>query len=94
LKVVKDRLVLESVINKDIVMPVLAYAALVFLPLPEMMKAIVIFGSCFPSAAIASVIVEAEGKNSRLACEILAVSTAVSIVTIPVVVKLINLLVM
>jgi len=93
-KAARDRVVLESVINKDVAMPVLAYAFLALMPVPAMIKAIVIFGSCFPSAAIASVLVGNEGKNSGLAGIILVASTAVSIVTIPVSVKLINLLVL
>lgn len=93
-KVVRDRVVLESVVNKNVVMPALSYALLVFLPLPAMVKAIVVFGSGFPSAAVASVLVETEGKDSVLACKILAVSTAVSIVSIPAAAKIINLLIL
>ncbi|MCL1810117.1 MAG: AEC family transporter [Clostridiales bacterium] len=94
LEVVKDRLVLEPAINKTIVLPVLAFFALAFAPLPLMMKRIVVFGNCFPSAAVASVLVETEGKNSALACKILVVSTAVSVASIPAFAKLINLLVL
>ncbi|MCL1982135.1 MAG: AEC family transporter [Clostridiales bacterium] len=93
IEVVKDRLVLEPAVNKNIVLPVLAYFILAFLPLPVMIKKIVIFGNCFPSAAVASVLVETEGRNSALACKILVVSTAVSVASIPAFVKLINLLV-
>ena len=91
---VRDRLVLESVISKSLVSPLLTYVILGFLPLPAMMKAMIVFGACFPSAAMASVLVETEGKNSLLACEILAFSTAVSIVSIPIFVKLVNLIIL
>ena len=94
LKVIKDREVFESVINKNIVMPVLAYLLVIFFPLPDMVKAMVVFGSCFPTATTVSILVESEGKNSVLASKILVVSTAVSIISLPVAVNLINLLIL
>ena len=94
LQVVKNNIIIESVINKNIILPVLSCLLLIFLPISGIMKAIIVFGSCFPSAAMASVLVETEGKNSLLACRILVVSTAVSIVSIPIFVKLINLIIL
>jgi len=94
IEVLKNRVVLESAVNKNLVAPVLAYAMVAFLPLPAMTKAIIVFGASFPSAAAASVLVETEGKNGVLACKILAVSTAVSIVSIPAFANLINMLIL
>lgn len=94
LKVVRNNTVLESVINKNLVLPALAYSMLAPAPLPKMMKATIVFANGFPSAAVASALVAAEGKDGALACEILVVSTAVSVVSIPLLVKLINMLIL
>jgi len=94
LKVIKDRTVSETVINKNVIMPVLTYFLVIFFPLPDMVKAMVVFGSCFPTATTVSILVESEGKNGVLASKILVVSTAVSIISLPVAVNLINLFIL
>jgi predicted permease len=94
LQVMKDRLVLESAINKTLILPLISYIIVVFLPISGIIKAIIVFAACFPSAALASVVVETEGKNSALACKILVVSTAISIVSLPLAVELIHLFIL
>ena len=94
LKVMREKIVLESVINKIVVMPLLAALIVMFFPLPAIAKAMVIFGSCFPSATTLTILAESEGKNGELASKIVAVSTAVSMVSLPIAVNLINLLIL
>ena len=93
-EVVKDRIVLESVINKNLLIPGLAFLTMMYLPLPDMVIAVTVFAMFFPSAAVASVLVEAEGRNSGMACGILVVTTAISIITIPAAARLINLFIL
>jgi predicted permease len=91
LHVIKDKVILESVINKIFIIPIIAYTILIFLPVSAMTKAMLFFAACFPTAAITTVIVETEGKNSVMACGVMAVGTAISIVTLPLAINLINL---
>jgi len=94
IKIIRNPIVLEAALNKNFIYPVVTYLMLAFSPLPKMITAIMIFAACFPSAAVATLLVETEGKDSELACAILVATTAVSIVSLPFAVKLINLLIL
>ena len=55
-----------------------------FIPMPTLPKAIVIFSSAFPSAAVVPALAQKQGKNSKLAAQAVSLTTLVSMVTIPV----------
>ena len=94
IQVIKDRIIVESVINKNFLLPVLTYLTVIVMPVDGIIKAVIIFSACFPSATVASLLVAAEGKNSVLACRILVVSTMVSVISLPVSAWLINILIL
>lgn len=83
-KMLKNRqLILVSLCNL-IVMPVLTFLAVNWLPLMNPSKLILIFAACFPCAVITVAIAAKEGRNSDLMAEGVAVSTLLSLVTLPV----------
>ena len=59
-----------------------------------LIKAMLILGCCFPAAATISMLAEQEGENETMASKILFLSTVLSIITIPLSIKMINLIVM
>ena len=91
--IIKDRLVIESVLGKLIYTPILTYLAVAFLPLGELMKSIVVLGACFPVAATVSMLAEQEGQDQELSSKCLFLSTVLSMATIPLSISLINLLI-
>ena len=76
-------LVLTSIL-KMIFWPVLTFLAVNWLPLPLSMKLALIFGSVFPTAVAVVAVTSMENRNAVLAAEMIAFTTMISIVTIPV----------
>ena len=94
LHVVKDRMVLEPAVNKILVLPVLTFLLVIFLPIPDMVKAILVFAAVFPSATVAVLITGTEEKNTALAGKIFVLSTAAAVITLPIASELIYLLIL
>ena len=63
--------------------PLLTFLAVNWLPLTAPAKVILIFAACFPTAVIVAVIAEDEGKNAGLLSSMIALTTAMSIATLP-----------
>lgn len=63
--------------------PVVTFLMVNWLPLPDIVKLVAVFGSAFPSAVATAPLAGMEGKNSRLASEGVALTTLMSVVTIP-----------
>ena len=63
--------------------PVLTFLAVNWLPIADAAKVILIFAACFPTAVIPATIAADEGKNAGLLSEGIALTTAMSIVTLP-----------
>lgn len=66
-----------------LVIPVLTFLAVNWLPLTNSVKVILIFAACFPSAVIPATIAAEEGKNAGLMSEGIALTTALSVITLP-----------
>ena len=94
LEILKDHIVIEGTLNKLIILPLLTYALVILLPVDPLIKAMLILGCCFPAAATISMLAEQEGENETMASKILFLSTVLSIITIPLSIKMINLIVM
>ncbi|MBK5263547.1 MAG: AEC family transporter [Peptostreptococcaceae bacterium] len=84
---IKDRAIVESVIIKLLVLPVITAVLVMFLPLSVLAKTMCVFSSAFPTAALVPILTEQEGKNVEFASMILLLSTVLSMVTIPVIVE-------
>ncbi|MDD6920335.1 MAG: AEC family transporter [Eubacteriales bacterium] len=88
----KNRYVIESAINKLLVIPLIAVALMLILPdfiVPEM-KAIIVLGFCFPTAATVAMLAEQENQDHELASRILFFNTVLSMATVPVVITLVD----
>lgn len=84
----KDLLITSAV--KLILMP--AIALLIFTPFPvdPVVKLTSLLAVCFPSAVIGVAVAAQEGKNSQLMAEAVAVSTLLSVITLPLWIMLIS----
>ena len=83
-KVIRDRsLVLTSVI-KMIAWPLVTFLAVNWLPIAVNMKIAMVFGAAFPTAVAVVAITSMEKRNAVLAAEIIAFTTLLSVITLPV----------
>ena len=78
----KDRVVIESGLMKLVWLPALTLLMVYFLPVDDLIKAVVVLGACFPTAATVSMLAEQEGQDLGLASRILFFSTVLSIATV------------
>ena len=91
LEIIRDRIVIEATINKLILLPVITFVLVIFLPIDPTLKIITVLGCCFPAAATVSMLAEQEGEDQAMASKILFLSTVLSSITIPLAIKLLNL---
>ena len=91
--IIRDRLVVETSLNKLVLIPALTYLAVIFLPVSGIMKSILVLGSCFPVAATVSMLAEQEHQNQDLSSRALFLSTIVSMASIPAAITVINILI-
>lgn len=90
----KNHIVWESSINKLVIFPLLTLLIAYFLPVSPLIKAILVLGSCFPAGATISMLAQQENQNAELSSKILFFTTMISMVTIPLTVKLIHMTVL
>lgn len=76
------RLLLGSALNLLLV-PVLTFLAVNWLPLYDEVKVILIFAACFPCAVITVGVAQREGRNTSFLAEGVALTTALSMATLP-----------
>ncbi|MDR3305653.1 MAG: AEC family transporter, partial [Clostridiales Family XIII bacterium] len=83
LSVFKSRVVMEGVIAKLIVVPIIGFLLVYFLPLDPSVRMILIVANLMPVAATVPILAEQYGRNKQLGGEMLVVSTIFSMGTIP-----------
>lgn len=66
-----------------LVIPFLTFLGVNWLPVADAVKVILIFAACFPSAVIPATLAAEEGKNAGLMSEGIALTTAMSVITLP-----------
>lgn len=84
----KDLLITSAV--KLILMPAIALLILTPFPVDPVVKLTSLLAVCFPSAVIGVAVAAQEGKNSQLMAEAVAVSTLLSVITLPLWIMLIS----
>ena len=77
------RAVLEPMLNKLFILPLLTAAIVWFLPLAPIVKTILILVNLLPTGTVIPVLCEQYGRDKETASEILVISTLLSMVTIP-----------
>jgi len=79
----KKRAVMEPMLNKLFVMPLVTAVIVWFLPLVPLAKTIMIVANALPTAAVTAVLCEQYKRDKALASETVVISTLISMVTIP-----------
>ncbi len=83
-KIMKNKPLVTGSVLKMILAPVITFLIVNWLPIAGIIKIALVFGAAFPSAVIVSPIAFTEGKDGTLAAEGVALTTLISLVTIPV----------
>lgn len=83
------KLVLFSAVTM-LVWPLIILAVLYFVPLPSIIKTVIVLGAALPPATTISAIAANEKRNYKLAADGIIVTTLMAIITIPIVAMLIN----
>ncbi len=92
LDIIRSLTVIEASIMKLVWLPILTGLMMYFLPVPALVKSIVVLGECFPTAATVSMLSEQEGLDPGPASKVLFLSTVASIATVPAAINLINMI--
>ena len=79
----KNRKMVLVCLASMFVVPLLTFLAVNWLPLTLDARFIIIFASCFPAAVIPASIAMQMGKNAHLMSEGIAITTLLSVVTVP-----------
>lgn len=92
--IVRSLVIIETSAVKLFLLPAVTIGIVYFIPVSALIKAVVVLGACFPTAATVSMLSEQEGLNPAPASKSLFLSTVVSIVTVPLAINVINMLFM
>lgn len=71
-------------VSNVVLIPALTFLAVNWLPLMDESKLILVFASCFPCAVISTAMASKEGKNAKLMAEGVALTTLMSMATLPI----------
>ena len=82
-KIRGNRALMTESILKMLLVPVITFLLVNWLPISSVIKLALVFGAAFPSAVIVSPIAFTEGKDGTLAAEGVALTTLISVITIP-----------
>lgn len=93
-EIIREKVVIEASFNKLVLLPLLTYGFVAFLPVDPLIKAMLVLGCCFPAASMVSMLAEQEGEDRTMPSKILFLSTLVSSATIPLAIKLIHMAIM
>ena len=91
-KLIADKALLITSVMKLIAVPALALLILTPMPVDPVVKLTVLLGMCFPSAVIGVAVAAQENKNYQLMAEAVAVSTLLSVITLPIWIMIISYL--
>ena len=89
-KLIADKALLITSVMKLIAVPALALLILTPMPVDPVVKLTVLLGMCFPSAVIGVAVAAQENKNSQLMAEAVAITTLLSLITLPVWIMIIS----
>lgn len=83
-KIIKNKNLLTGSMLKMILVPIVTFFIVSSLPIDDVIKIVIIFGAAFPSAVVVAPLAVTEGKDGTLAAEGIALTTLISVITIPV----------
>ena len=82
-ELIKNGKILAFSLGKMLLLPVLTFFAVNWLPLAVSVKVCLIFAAVFPVAVVVEPVTAMENKNSLTAAELIAITTLLSVGTIP-----------
>lgn len=84
-EIIKDKYVNITSIMRMIIIPIITFLAVHFIPfLNEDVKLIIVFSSIFPTAVVTAAISVQQNIEGNKAAEIVSITTAISLATIPI----------
>lgn len=84
-EIIKDKYVNITSLMRMIIIPIITFLAVHFIPiLNEDVKLIIVFSSIFPTAVVTAAISVQQNIEGNKAAEIVSITTAISLVTIPI----------
>lgn len=83
-KVITNRKLVAAAAFKQFVIPVISFLVFAWLPLPDMVRLVLILSTCFPMAVNMVAVTSLENRNATLASEGVAITTVLSMITLPV----------
>lgn len=83
-EVLGNKHIFQTLIIKLVILPVVLFGILFWLPVNTLVFCIVIFAMVMPSAAVTPVLSEIYGANTKLAAQIVFITTMCSLITIPI----------
>lgn len=89
-RIIKNKTLLITSVSKMILLPLLVFLIVNWLPLTSDVKIAAIFAAAFPTAVVTSALALMEKKNSLLAAEAIALTTLISVAAIPIVALLLT----
>ncbi len=84
IRVVANKKLVAASLFKQICLPLLTFVCVAFLPIPTMCKLVLTLSACFPAAVNMVAVAALENRNATWASEGVALTTVLSMVTLPV----------
>lgn len=91
-EIIKDKMIIEIVANKLLIIPALTLLALFFIPMDPLIKIICVLSSAFPSATTVPIFAEIYNNKKSIASEALFLSTIISLVSLPLIITVLKYL--
>lgn len=89
-KVIRNKKLVIASLFKQIMIPLLTFLAVYWLPIADIIKLALTFSACFPAAVNMVAVAALENRNATLASEGVALTTVFSMVTLPVAILLLT----
>lgn len=83
-EVLLDKKLVATCLFRMLALPILTFLAVNWLPLSPQAKALLVFAACFPTAVLPAAIALKEGKNATLLSSGIALTTLLSMATLPI----------
>ena len=91
-KIIKNKMIIEIVVNKLFIIPVLTLLVVYFIPMDPLIKTICVLSSAFPCATTVPIFAELYNNRKSVAGEALFLSTIISLVTLPIIITVLKYL--
>lgn len=91
-KIIGNKMIVEIVMNKLLIIPLLTLLIVYFIPMDPLIKIICVLSSAFPCATTVPIFAELYNNNKNVASEALFLSTIVSLISLPITITVLKYL--